>query len=103
MKDMYEDLEELCEVAGRELGDSVDKLKETGGKISAGDAEYLNNLTHMIKSTKTTMAMMDAEEGGAYARGDRSYNDGGSYARRRDSMGRYTSRRAYDDGYGYRR
>lgn len=26
-----------------------------------------------------------------------------SHARRRDSMGRYTSRRAYDDGYGYRR
>lgn len=102
MQNMYEDLEELCEVVGKELGEAVDKITGAGGKISSGDAEYLDNLTHMVKSIKTTMAMMDAEENGAYARGDRSYNDG-TYARRRDSMGRYTARRAYDGDYGYRR
>lgn len=102
MKDIYEDLEELCEVTGQEVGEAVDKIKASGGKISAGDAEYLNNLTHIVKSIKTTMAMMDAEDGDSYAR--RTYGEG-SYARRRDSMGRYASRRAYDDGrdYGYRR
>ena len=61
---------------------------------------------------KTTIAMMDAEDEGEsgyympmYGRsyGDRSYGmrDGNSYARRRDSMGRFTSRRggmSYDDG-----
>ena len=91
MKELYEDLHEVCEVAGQELGDMVNKLR-SGGRMSGADLEAVDKLTHTIKSVKTTMAMMDAE-----GESNRSYNDGyGSYARRRDSMGRY-SRRAYDD------
>ena len=80
--------------------------------MSSGDLEYLDRLTHAIKSVKTTIAMMEAEDDGEsgyympmYGRGynGRSYGErgGDSYARRRDNMGRYTSRRggmSYDDG-----
>lgn len=88
MRELYEDLHEACEVASRELGDIVDKVRAAGGKMTGADLEALDKLTHSIKSIKTTMAMMDGEDGRSYR-----YD---SYARRRDSMGRY-SRRAYDD------
>lgn len=103
-----EDLHELCETISREIGDANEKIRQAGGKLSAGDADFVDKLTHTMKSLKTTIAMMEAEDGesgrympnsyGMY--GNNSYNNGGSYRRGRDSMGRYTSRRgySYDDG-----
>lgn len=110
--DYLKDLHETCETLSRELGEANEKIKRAGGKLSAGDLEYIDKLTHAIKSVKTTIAMMEAEDDGEsgrympmYGRSyyDRSYGmrDGNSYARRRDSMGRFTSRRggmSYDDG-----
>lgn len=103
-----EDLHELCETISREIGDANEKIRQAGGKLSAGDVDFVDKLTHTMKSLKTTIAMMEAEDGesgrympnsyGMY--GNNSYNNGGSYRRGRDSMGRYTSRRgySYDDG-----
>lgn len=121
--DYLKDLHETCETLSRELGEANEKIKRAGGKLSAGDLEYIDKLTHAIKSVKTTIAMMEAEdegESGYYmpmyggrSYGGRSYADGmggegrsyargrSSYARGRDSMGRFTSRRggmSYDDG-----
>ena len=110
--DYLKDLHETCETLSRELGEANEKIKRAGGKMSSGDLEYLDRLTHAIKSVKTTIAMMEAEDEGEsgyympmYGRGygGRSYGErgGDSYARRRDNMGRYTSRRggmSYDDG-----
>ena len=80
--------------------------------MSGGDVEYIDKLTHTLKSIKTTMAMIDAEENGyshdGYYNGSTNMNRSGryfpghgySYARgrgsnaRRDSMGRY-SRNGY--------
>lgn len=96
MGELYDDLEEMCETVGREIKESNEKIRAAGGKLTAGDADYIEKLTHSVKSIKTTMAMMDAE-GDSYARGSRAYGDGyGSYARRRRESMRY--RRAYDDG-----
>lgn len=106
-----EDLHELCETLSREVGDANEKIRSAGGKMTSGDLEYIDRLTHALKSIKTTIAMMEAEDGesgrympnsyGMY--GNNSYNggyNGNSYRRGRDSMGRYTSRRgySYDDG-----
>lgn len=97
MKELYEDLHEVCEMASSELGEMVDKVRNSGGKMNNADLEAVDKLTHTLKSVKTTMAMMDAEGDSGRYDPNRTYNDGyGSYARRRDSMGRY-SRRAYDD------
>lgn len=108
--DYLKDLHETCETLSRELGEANEKIKRAGGKLSAGDLEYIDKLTHALKSVKTTIAMMEAEDEGEsgyymphYGRsyGDRSYGRDDSYARRRDAMGRYTSRRggmSYDDG-----
>ena len=100
-----EDLHELCETISREIGDANEKIRQAGGKLSAGDVDFVDKLTHTMKSLKTTIAMMEAEggESGRYSYGmygNDSYNNGGSYRRSRNSMGRYTSRRgySYDDG-----
>lgn len=90
MHDLYDNLEELCETVAEEIREANGKIKKAGGKISPGDVEYLDKLTHMLKSIKTTKAMMESEH---------SYDDMGTYARgrnaRRDSMGRYSGERHY--------
>lgn len=128
MDEKIKTLYELCETVSRELEDANEKIRKAGGKVSAGDVDYIDKLTHSMKSIKTTIAMMEAEEDDGYSgrympmygmsyerggnRGGGNSNrgngcDGGSsYARgrnaRRDSMGRY-SREGYsrNEGYSY--
>ena len=112
--DYYNELHELCETIKEAIGEANEKIKKAGGSLSAGDVEYIDKLTHSLKSIKAVMAMMEDEDGGEYSGADgssyrggysRRYDDGmhpiyrgGSYARgrgsnaRRDSMGRYSSR-----------
>ena len=108
MNEKTEMLHELCKVLEKELESVNDKISRAGG-MSAGDLETVDKLTHAMKSIKTTIAMID--EGysngymprvGTYSRNGMSYADemGNSYARRRDSMGRY-SRYSRNDGYSY--
>lgn len=105
MHELYNDLMDMCETLSKELTKVNEKLRKVSGSISASDMDYINKLTHAIKSIKTTIAMMDSEYsnnggsyGGSYEGG--SY-EGGSYARgrgrnaKRDSMGRYSSERGY--------
>lgn len=105
MYDMYEELEELCETTSRELKDANEKIRNSGGRISTGDMDYLDKLTHMIKSIKTTLAMIKGEDEGYFDDNSSSYR---SYSRmygargrgsnaRRDSMGRYMGSRSYRD------
>lgn len=70
------------------------KLSQDSNPISVSDADYLDKLTHMMKSIKTIMAMDEFDD---------DYSERNSFARgrnvQRDSRGRYTSRR--NDGYSY--
>lgn len=107
MANWIQDLEELCEKVTEELSEANKKLEKSGDKMTAGDVEYIDKLTHTLKSIKTVLAMSDygdhSNDGGSYRRGNRggSYDDRGSYARgrgrnaRRDSMGRYSNERGY--------
>lgn len=122
MHDLYDELTMICETLSNELGKTNEKLSKSNGNISGADIDYINKLTHAIKSVKTSKAMMEAEDGGSYGsygmsnrgsyegssnRGsyegssNRGSYEGGSYARgrgrnaKRDSMGRYSSERGY--------
>lgn len=103
MEEKIEILYDLCETIQKSLKEATEKIHAAGNKLGVGDLDYLDKLTHTLKSIKTTIAMMESEGdgysgryspmyGGSYM--GRSY--GNSYARRRDSMGRYTR-----DGYSY--
>ena len=109
---MLDELKHMCEILEEEISNVNKKVDKSGGTLSGDDISYIDKLTHSIKSIKTTIAMVEAEDGGSYNDGsygmyphwnyggfyaDRNMNgNGGSYARgrnaRRDSMGRYSSR-----------
>lgn len=106
MHDMIDNLYELCETLEKDLAKTNEKLRMAGGELSGSDLEYIDRLTHTLKSIKTTAAMIEAEDGYSYTggmsyAGMRGGRRGMSGARgvRRDSMGRYTSR---DGGYSGR-
>lgn len=84
-----------------------DKLEEIERKADKGDLsmseiQYADTLAHLKKNLLKAEEMSeDGYSSRGYSRGDyridgsyRGYDDGRSYARRRDSMGRY-SRRGY--------
>lgn len=82
----YENLEDaLC----KELELLDKKYGGETGEMSAQDVEKADKLYHALKSAETYHAMKDA---GEWDEGEMSGRMGRSYARRRDSMGRYTSR-----------
>lgn len=100
--DIVKDLYELCDTLSKELTDVNEKIRNAGGKMSAGDLEVADKLTHAIKSVKATIAMVEDEDGYSGYYPHRSYSDGYrgnsyrmSYARRRDSRGRYSGERGY--------
>ena len=96
--DYIKDLHEMCETLSSELADMNEKIKSAGGKMSAGDLEAVDKLTHAIKSIKSTVAMMEDEGYSGYYPMGGSYRGsyrGRSYATRRDSRGRYSGERGY--------
>ena len=107
--DYTNDLHELCETLSREIGNANEKIRSAGGKLSAGDLDYIDKLTHALKSVKATVGMMEEEGYSGYPYMGRSYDDGmgnrsyrgsyrGSYAQKRDSMGRYSRGSSRDGG-----
>ena len=101
--DIMKDLETLCDVLSEQLSDITRKVKNNG--MSSGDLDTLEKITHSLASVKKIMAFMEDEgeysgyDGGMGSyRGSyrRSYSrNGGSYARKRDRMGRYSGERGY--------
>lgn len=72
-------LYDLCETVSKELETANEKIKSAGGEVSGGDIEFLDRLTHIMKSLKTTIAMMESEmmdEGNSGYYGGRYYYDG---------------------------
>lgn len=107
MEKKLDTLYELCEVLMRELEEISEKIRKSDG-MSAGDLEMVDKLSHALKSIKTTIAMMEAEDEGGYSRDymprrGMYYDErtGRSYARgrsaKRNSMGRYSR----EGGYSY--
>ena len=83
MANWIKDLHELCEKVTDEISEANKKLDKNNGIMTAGDLDFIDKLTHTLKSIKTTIAMEEYDDDYSGARG-----------RKRDSMGRYSS-----DGY----
>ena len=100
------DLYELCDTVSRAISQANEKIRGAGGKLTTGDADYMDKLAHILKSVKAVIKMeeeADMDDGYSergYSRDPmrgysrRGYDDG-AYSRgrmnaRRDSMGRYS-------------
>lgn len=90
-----DNLYEICETLDRELTEANEKIRQAGGKLSAGDLEVIDKITHSIKSVKTTISMIEEGYPREYSR---DYGGGSSRARSRD--GRSYDGRSYDGGGG---
>ena len=98
--DYIKDLHELCDTISDAIREANEKIRSSGGKLTAGDTAYIDQLTHALKSVKAVIAMGDDGYSG------RRYSmDNGWSGRNRDSMGRFSSRYSRDgnSGDGYSR
>lgn len=75
---MHEHMQSLCDsldYAYRDLAKVNQQIRNNGGELTPSNVEYVDRLTHTIKSLETTKAMKQAaeedERGGYGARGDR--------------------------------
>ncbi len=97
------ELKYTCEVLNNTLKDANDKLYKAGGKMSAGDLDYIDKLTHAIKSVETTIAMKGAGDSYSYNDMSRGMNRDGDSSYKRDSMGRYSREYSRDYSRDYSR
>lgn len=89
MANWTKDLHELCDKITDEISEANKKLDKNNGIMTAGDLDYIDKLTHTLKSIKTTIAMSEYDD---------DYSGAG---RKRDSMGRYSrDGHMYHDRYG---
>lgn len=91
--DNLKNLYEVQDLLSRELEEAVKKAQSSGsGKMTGSDLDYLDKLTHAMKSVKTTIAMCEAEEDG------NSYSMMGGIEPGRGSRQAYRAY-AYDGSY----
>lgn len=96
---MIEELEMLCEKLTDTMSEINSKLKSSSGRtLPAADLDYVDKMTHALKSIKTIIAMEEAynddyseryDDRRSMRYDDRSSTRGRRNARR-DSMGRYS-------------
>ena len=67
MYDAYEELENTCERAVKELHDLNKKMSKEENAASRDDIEMMESLTHTIASTKKGIAMMDKYDDSGYS------------------------------------
>ena len=61
--DYIKDLHELCDTLNEAIRDANEKIRNGGGKLSVSDADYVDRLTHALKSVKAVIAMDDGYSG----------------------------------------
>lgn len=83
MEEKLDTLYEICDIVFDELNGVVEGLQTD--KLSSAHVDYIDKLTHTIKSVKTTIAMMEADTSN-YPRKRKAYDSGhegdSSYYRR---------------------
>jgi hypothetical protein len=95
MEKWLDDMYDLCDTVAKEIGAANKKIEAAGGKLTGADVDYIDKITHAMKSIKTTIAMAEAEENGEsgyypYMGGMPNRRGGGMSNQRRDSRGRYS-------------
>lgn len=106
--DHLKQLHELCDTISEAIAEANEKIRSGGGKLTAGDVDYVDKLTHALKSVKATIAMVEDEDGASgyypmdYRDGSNRYSRTRSYARGRtnaprDRMGRYSGNSMTDE------
>ena len=91
MNNLIDTLYELCETLSVELSECNEKIRRANGKLTGSDVEYLDELTHTLKSVKAVIAMIEAEDSGysGHFWDGRYYFDGGTSMEGSSNRGSY--------------
>ena len=87
------DLYDLCEVISDKIAEANEKIRRGGGELSGGDVDYIDKLTHTLKSIKAVIAMEESDSDGGWSsapRGGTGRTRTRTRTPRRDGMGRYS-------------
>ena len=87
------DLYDLCEVISDKIAEANEKIRRGGGELSGGDVDYIDKLTHTLKSIKAIIAMEEADSDGGWSsapRGGTGRTRTRTRTPRRDGVGRYS-------------
>ena len=105
MNNLIDTLYELCETITVELSECNEKIRRANGKLTGSDVEYLDELTHTLKSVKAVIAMIEAEDSGysGHFWDGRYYFDGGTSMEGSSNRGSYgnggsSNRGSYEGG-----
>lgn len=99
MYDLYDDLENMCHILSEELAKTNEEINRMGG-VSKSGLDYVDKLTHALKSVITTKAMIGADDRRSFA-GDGG--NGGGNGGGQSSMSFRRGGRSYDGGNSSRR
>jgi hypothetical protein len=94
--DLYDDLENMCHILSEELAKTNEEINRMGGVSKAG-LDYVDKLTHALKSVITTKAMIGADDRRSFA-GDGG--NGGGNGGGQTSMSFRRGERSYAPGRG---
>lgn len=104
--ELMEELHEVCKYLTRDIEEMNEKIRNANGRLNRDTLDYLDKLTHALKSVKTVIAMEEAyddhsERGMSYESRPRTvYHDYTERNMKRDSLGRYSRESdRYYDGY----
>lgn len=91
---LEKELEKMCETLTHELEKANNKLERSNGDVNPGMLEYIDKLTHSIKSVKSIMESGHSYRSDIGRSYDGSYNGSydGSYESSRNYSGRRYSR-----------
>lgn len=97
----YENIDKKLQ---KELQKIDKKFENDGAEMSSQDLELIDCVFHALKSAEGYYTMAEAGEmgfSGNYSGNSYGMGSGNSYARGRDSRGRYASREMSREGGGY--
>ena len=89
--DVLKEIMEMKDTVAKKIAEANQRIRKSDGDLNNGDVEYIDKLSHSMKSLATICAMLEAEEGGysgnlgPYYSGDQGYtmNDQGYSGRDR--------------------
>lgn len=61
--DVLNEIMEMKDTIAKKIAEANQRIRKSDGDLNNGDVEYIDKLTHSMKSLATICAMLEAEEG----------------------------------------
>ncbi len=97
--DHIKELDKVCDTLVKELSEKIDAYEKGGNKMTAGDLEMIDKMSHALKENITSIAMLESDERNIRG-GDREFSNRMSHSGDREFSNRMS--RSSDMDYSNR-